>query len=75
MITSYEQHGIEIGERQGRLAAMRETAIQIMQTRFGINPPAMSAYVDANNDQPELKRLIDKLITAESPEAVGLPLN
>ncbi len=72
MITPYEQRGIEIGMQQGMLNGMKYTVLKTMRARFGDLPSTVKARVESINEQEELDRLIDRVLQAESVEALGL---
>ena len=83
MITSYEQRGIEIGLKQGltqgllqgQLQGKHWAALKFLQTRFGAPSLAVQSRIEAITDPEELDKLVERIASAESLEAINQYLN
>ena len=61
--------GLEQGVAKGRAEALRETLLRLLRTKFG-EPDAPARARVAQAEEPELTELLDRVLTADSLEAV-----
>ncbi len=66
------EKGKEIGREEGRIAATRETLLRQMRQKFGVLSPSLEARVTAMNDASHLDDLLVRILTAISPQEMGL---
>jgi hypothetical protein len=67
-ITSVERLAIERGELKGKLNAIRESILEVLQTRFGEVPEELGNTLDRIEDVEPLKNLLRQAITIASLE-------
>jgi len=64
-----KKKGMQQGMRQGTIRGTREAVLDVLDTRFGIIPPALVSAINAMEDQSNLKRLLKEAVLTPSPEA------
>jgi hypothetical protein len=66
------EEGLREGESRGRLTAGRQTLIRLLRKRFGEIPQEWIETVEATQDAATLDRWLDHVVTAETPDDVGI---
>lgn len=64
------QEGIEKGERQGAVRALREVLLRQMELRFGEIPPEVRQRVERMTSEARLLKLTERVVVADSLAAV-----
>ncbi|MFM7199852.1 MAG: Rpn family recombination-promoting nuclease/putative transposase [Myxococcota bacterium] len=65
--------GLHQGQAVGRLAAQRESILQILEARFGSVPPPLRTQLEALTEPDQLSALLVAAATTPSLEALFLP--
>jgi hypothetical protein len=66
------QQGKELGLQQGTLQSRRDVLLRQMRAKFGPLPPAIVEQVEAIGDVNQLDGLLEKVLTADNVEEMGL---
>ncbi len=72
LIEKGKEIGKEIGREEGRLAEKRETFLRLMRQKFGPLSPTKEAQIAVMQDGSRLDALLARILTAASPEEMGL---
>jgi coproporphyrinogen III oxidase-like Fe-S oxidoreductase len=72
MVKTIAQALIEEGEKIGKIRAKRDTLIMILRERFKISQQDVTEKVRSIEQVEELDELIDRAITANTFEDVGI---
>ena len=77
MLTIYEERGIakgiEQGIEQGILKGKRDAALRLLRLKFGGVPDATASTVQSIETEGDLDGLIDRIMSAQSLDELGLP--
>ena len=68
VLTPFEIHAMERGERLGALRAAREDVLENLAVHFGSVPAGVAERVQAIDDRATLKKLLGLAITSASIE-------
>ena len=67
-----EKLGEKRGEKLGELRAKRQTLLDLMRAKFGARPASVTRLVSAITNVRRLDTLIRRVLTARTPEEMGL---
>lgn len=73
MQSVYETRGEARGVARGIITGKRETALMLLQVKFGELPPAATLHVQEMTDPAKLDRLTAGILTADTLAELGLP--
>ena len=65
-LTNMERRGLEKGRQEGRLQALREVILDVLETRFAMVPYELRERILAIAEEAKLKRLHRQAALAES---------
>lgn len=67
-ITTWERRGIERGREEGKLEAVREKIVELLEVRFGSIPTSVGEALSSIADPATLNDLFKKAVTVDSAE-------